>query len=312
MSDRAQVVWSFSITKQKEINMANYALLTGVDYEGTENELYGCANDIKNMAAVLKQNNFASENIRMMSDDASVPNAIYPNKKNILAELKALIAKAKTGDTIFWHYSGHGTYDRDSRLNSDEIDGKDEAICALDANIKDDELYEIIKTVKKDVKFFAIMDCCHSGSMFDLFNNLDSQKSKRGNNPAHGYTVMLSGCQDSQTSADADVDNDGSNEGALTSSFFNQVNKKGFWSVVDTLFSNSLSKMKTLRNDMYTWLQKEGFSQKPNISFEGTLPSVLTAFNKGGYSLRRTSNRSAENYEEVAVKREYKPTRARA
>jgi metacaspase-1 len=76
-------------------------------------------------------------------DDGDHP---QPTKAAILNAYRWVVAQSQPGDSIFLHYSGHGTKVPDQ--NGDEEDGYDEALVPSDyasaGVILDDELYEII------------------------------------------------------------------------------------------------------------------------------------------------------------------------
>lgn len=60
-----------------------------------------------------------------------------------------------------------------SSFFSQELDGQDETIIPQDyeiaGEIVDDEIHELLEAyLPQGVRLTAIMDCCHSGSVFDL------------------------------------------------------------------------------------------------------------------------------------------------
>jgi hypothetical protein len=124
---------------------------------------------------------------------------------------------------VWFSYSGHGTQVADD--NNDEIDGQDEAICPLDFQrngfITDDWLYNnLIVKLPSDVTLIVLMDCCHSGTIMDLpfiFKDNVYQVDSKANTDNFCKTVLISGCKDEQTSADAFINN--SYSGALTWAF---------------------------------------------------------------------------------------------
>lgn len=69
-----------------------------------------------------------------------------PTFKNIIDAYKTVVSQAEEGDSIFLHYSGHGTKMKDD--DGDEKDGYDEALCPRDyasaGLIRDDDLYDIL------------------------------------------------------------------------------------------------------------------------------------------------------------------------
>lgn len=269
----------------------NKALFIGINYLGTPYRLRGCANDIKNVKKMLIDNKFVKEaNTVTLSDD--IPGAGAVTRANIVAKFKEIVKNAEPGSTIFIHYSGHGTYGRDS--DSDETDKRDEAICPkTGGNISDDDLRKIIQDLKANVKLVAILDCCHSGTGFDFRNNVI-----RAIQPMlRGYGVMLSGCLDPQTSADAYEA--GENQGALTAAFRAMVAKYGFNKIIDTLCSNSRERLTDLQAKMNTWLKDKGYDQIPNISWEGELPKLTTGLKAANakYIERHTASRKEQSPE---------------
>jgi metacaspase-1 len=143
--------------------MARKALLVGInDYPGTQNDLQGCVNDITNVYDVLvKYFSFLPQEIVMLSNSRA-------RKAAILEGLKSLVGGAKEGDTLVFHYSGHGSQVRDTE--GDELeDGKDEVLCPYDFDwnggfIKDDDLASLLSGLKKGVRMEIILDSCHSGT----------------------------------------------------------------------------------------------------------------------------------------------------
>jgi len=139
------------------------ALLVGInDYPGSQNDLSGCVNDITNVYDVLvKYFGFTPADITLLSDKRATKTAI-------LDGLKAMLRKGGEGDTLVFHYSGHGSQIRDTE--GDELDdGKDEIICPYDFNwdtgfIKDDDFATLFADLKKGVHLEVILDSCHSGT----------------------------------------------------------------------------------------------------------------------------------------------------
>lgn len=87
------------------------------------------------------------------------------------AALSWLISGCKQGDSLLFHFSGHGS--RQKNYNGDEIDGYDETLCPLDFEtegmIIDDEINAtIVRPLPLGVKLHAIIDACHSGTALDL------------------------------------------------------------------------------------------------------------------------------------------------
>lgn len=213
------------------------AVLVGINYKGTSAELNGCINDVTNINKFLRTNYHPNpKNVRVLTEDQESPTE-HPTKANILRELGWLVAQgvaAKRKTCLFFHYSGHGSYVYDH--DGDETDRRDETICPLDYEdagmITDDDFRKIVvEPLSKNpkVKLTVILDCCHSGTGFDLHYNYKIFGG--GSQNVHSYKitqnkqykkcackiVMFSGCKDNQTSADAYIG--GKYQGAMTHAF---------------------------------------------------------------------------------------------
>lgn len=142
--------------------MSRKALLVGInDYPGTQNDLQGCVNDITNIYDILvKYFSFLPADIVMLSNSRA-------RKSAIVDGLKSMLGSGKEGDTLVFHYSGHGSQVPD--MEGDEPDGKDEVICPYDFDwsdgfIKDDDMASLITGMRKGVRLEVILDSCHSGT----------------------------------------------------------------------------------------------------------------------------------------------------
>ena len=218
--------------------MVKKALLVGINYIGSECELSGCINDVKNLKKFLIENlDFKEDKVVILSEENNLQ---LPTMNNIKDKIQWLVSNNTSGDTLVFHYSGHGSNIKDD--NKDETDKIDETIVPLDyitkGDIVDDWLFEnMICKIIKNVNLYCFFDSCHSGTVIDLkYNykskckprvsknkiknyddnqwsdsfNFDIEKSKDVN----GNIFMLSGCQDKETSADALINNKG--QGAFT------------------------------------------------------------------------------------------------
>ncbi|EDO17184.1 hypothetical protein Kpol_1072p54 [Vanderwaltozyma polyspora DSM 70294] len=147
------------------------ALLIGINYIGTNNQLRGCINDIHNILNFLTTRcNYRQEDIVLLSDDQPNP-VCQPTRANMIRAMHWLVKDAQPNDALFFHYSGHGGQVED--LDGDEEDGYDSTIYPVDfataGVIIDDELHDIlVKPLQQGVRLTALMDSCHSGTALDL------------------------------------------------------------------------------------------------------------------------------------------------
>lgn len=136
------------------------------------------------------------------------------------------------------YFIGHGTQTKDK--NGDEEDGMDEMIVFKDGYIVDDELNKIIKT-SKSKKIVLMSDCCHSGSIWDKFD----EKSD---------IVTISACMDSQCAAQYYFDRKGN--GCFT--YY-------FWKYYD-LYKNNLEMAIQKINEKLVPFKQHCVSNKNKIS----------------------------------------------
>ena len=218
-----------AIIISEPISLSRKALLIGMNYPGTPYKLSGCVNDI-NIIEKLLIEKFNFQSIVKLHDSSS----ILPNKVNILMQLKLLLNQSKSGDVLFFHYSGHGSQIKD--INRDESDGNDEVIIPLDyfsnnSIIVDDEIKGIIQeNLKEGVKLIVLMDCCNSGTIFDLKYNYDSNWNQVANDKSldtKGEIILISGCSDTQKSYDTYVNS--LYQGSTTMSFNQSINTTITW-----------------------------------------------------------------------------------
>jgi hypothetical protein len=228
------------------------ALLIGINYINTPYQLTGCVNDTSRMKNLLSSYGF--NDFKILTDFTTTK----PTKDNILNEFKNLIVNAKSGDLLFFYYSGHGSYTIDR--NNDETDGKDEMIISSDLKgVLDDELKSILENhLAREITIIGMFDSCHSGTMLDLkynyldSNNYDKYSENNKVSECQGNVIMISGCMDSQTSAEALIEN--KTQGALT------------WSFIDCINKTPNCSWRELVKQMRDLLKSNRFSQIPQLS----------------------------------------------
>ena len=251
------------INNSEQVNINNYtgnfphtfnnkkALLIGINYLDTEYELNGCIDDVTRIKTCLESKGFDNNNINIMTDLTD----IKPTRENILNSIKNFINSGSDGELLFIHYSGHGSYTYDE--NKDEIDGKDESIISSDLQyVTDDELKNIFKQfIKPNVSIIGLFDSCHSGTIFDIkftYNYLNNKYNENlKDTDCLGNILVISGCMDNQTSAEAIIDN--KPQGALT------------WAFINSLNSNPNCSWKELICNMRTLLKTSDYEQIPQL-----------------------------------------------
>jgi len=147
----------------------NYrALLVGINYVGTSSELRGCHNDVETMSRYLEDHGYSQSGMKVLMDDGEHEN---PSREAMAEAMRWLVDGASAGDSLFFHYSGHGASVRDD--DGDEADGKDECLCPVDYDsaglMRDDEVFKLlVGPLPEGVTLTCVLDCCHSGTILDL------------------------------------------------------------------------------------------------------------------------------------------------
>ncbi|KAI9176563.1 hypothetical protein LWI28_004338 [Acer negundo] len=219
------------------------ALLCGVNYRQKSYRLKGSVNDAKCMKYLLVERlGFPIDCILMLTDEETNPLRI-PTKQNIRLAMRWLVQGCQSGDSLVFHFSGHGSRQRD--FNNDEVDGYDETLCPLDyeteGSIIDDEISEtIVRPLTHGVKLHAIVDSCHSGTVLDLpfvcrmnmegYYRWEDQRlpSACYKGTSGGIAISITACDDHGTSSDTTAFLETLSTGALTFSFIQAMeNERG-------------------------------------------------------------------------------------
>merc|ERR1711916_11436 len=118
-------------------------LFVGINYFGSKAELRGCINDVHNVKEFVTQT-FGFSDIRVLTDDDK--NDGSPTMANLIESMRWLVDGAKKGDSLFFHYSGHGGTSKDVAPDTDEADGQDETLVPVDyetaGQLVDDKIHE--------------------------------------------------------------------------------------------------------------------------------------------------------------------------
>ncbi|PKA53303.1 Metacaspase-1 [Apostasia shenzhenica] len=269
------------------------AVIVGISYRFSRHELKGCINDANCMKYLLVNRfHFPESSIILLTEEQTDPYKI-PTKHNIRMALYWLVQGCQPGDSLVFHYSGHGSQQRN--YNGDEADGYDETICPLDFEtqgmIVDDEINAtIVRPIPHGVKLHAIIDACHSGTVLDLpflcRMNRTGQYVWEDHRPRSGIwkgtnggeAISFSGCDDNQTSADTSALSKVTSTGAMTFCFIQAI-EKGHAATYGSMLNSMRSTIRNAGDSMgggavtslLTMLITGGslgggFSQEPQLS----------------------------------------------
>ncbi|PBK58293.1 hypothetical protein ARMSODRAFT_1010211 [Armillaria solidipes] len=260
------------------------ALCIGINYRDKSNELQelqGCIKDAGDMHDFLMRHKYENKDIKMLTDEIG---SVTPTKENILDALSWLIKGARSDDSLFIHYSGHGSQIVDT--DGDEVDGKDEGFpiesfypmnnllkvhtlavieCIGPSSISDDEIREILKSLPSDCRLTALFDSCHSGTVLDLSYVYDCRgQRERAVTPLvldsiSADVICWSGAKDDQKGADT------SQGGVMTRAFIKAFEEKPNQSYKQLLHSIRMS----IDYKYYNQIPQLGSSRKidPDMEF---------------------------------------------
>ena len=241
-------------------NKKKRALLIGINYDEDrykDDDLNGCVNDLNNLKKFLKEEGgFKDEDIVTLVNNEATKDAIEMEILNL-----SYFSFSNPGSNVWFSYSGHGTRFIIDHSKTTEV------LCPSDylhkGVISDSWLKtNFVNSLHKDTNAFVLMDCCNSGSnlnlpfRYDIIDRISIhdtgysklQISKLAN------IVKISGCEDTQTSADYFDRNDNEFQGALTNNFLD-------------IFENTDKNILDSYLNVTMRLKQEGFTQRPVLSF---------------------------------------------
>ncbi|KAJ6748277.1 METACASPASE-1-LIKE [Salix purpurea] len=198
----------------------------------------------------------------------------------MILALSWLVQGCQPGDSLVFHFSGHGSQQKDS--DGDDLDGYDETLCPTDFEtegmIVDDEINAVIvKPLTHGVKLHAIIDACHSSTVLDLpfLCRMDKSgkyvwedhrpRSGAWKGTSGGEVISFSGCDDDQISAETSALSKITSTGAMTYSFIQAI-ESGHGNTYGSM-------LKAMRTTIHKKINEPG---------GGKLPSLISMLLPGG------------------------------
>ena len=146
---------------------ARIALTIGIDHYAGSSRLQGCARDSDAWRDMLEQRGYHV--IQFTRPEETGRDAL-------VAHLRDFVGRAGAGDSLVWHYSGHGMEVMpEFGLEDDEDDmGRDQAIVGSNASIGleaqldhaliDDQIHTLLQALNPAAQMHVFLDSCYSGS----------------------------------------------------------------------------------------------------------------------------------------------------
>jgi hypothetical protein len=123
-------------------------------YQGWAGDLLACEADATDMADIVTAARYA---------DVKTLLGAGATREAVRAAIERAVRDLRAGDLLTLTYSGHGGQLPDEKR--DEPDRQHETWCLHDAELLDDELYDLFAAFEAGVRVFVVSDTCHSGTM---------------------------------------------------------------------------------------------------------------------------------------------------
>jgi len=155
----------------------HWAVLIGICHY-KDKPLKGCVRDVQFIKQYLEAGS-TSVDITTLTASAPTPeSSLYPPEPpeslptydNVTSKLERVMKDASKGDSVYLHYSGHGTRRKEDKWYSNK-DGGDLALVLYDGTLGTRHLfgselaYFLDGMVKKGLSVTFALDCCFSGSV---------------------------------------------------------------------------------------------------------------------------------------------------
>ncbi|WP_108502364.1 caspase family protein [Paracoccus indicus] len=176
---------------------ARIALTIGIDHYAGAAKLNGCARDSDSWRDLLEQRGYHVTQI-------TAPEQTH--RDALVAHLRDFVARGRAGDSLIWHYSGHGM-EVMPEFGTDDDDGdmaRDQAIVAsnnspgletqLDHALIDDQIHTLLQALDPAAQMHVFLDSCHSGSATRLAMSGRPRSLgtlRKANYVPHGRTLTL-------------------------------------------------------------------------------------------------------------------------
>lgn len=137
-----------------------YALVVGVGKYANDrqDELPGCAADVRNMVDVLTQyGGWSADSMVVLQDEKAT-------RTNVRAAFRDLAGRVRSGDTLVVYWSAHGGY----AYNPKEEVEESADVCAYDADYSDAMMAQDLENLPSGVKVVVVLDTCCSGAFPQL------------------------------------------------------------------------------------------------------------------------------------------------
>jgi metacaspase-1 len=147
-------------------------------YSGWSGPLVACEADAIDMESICKAAGFNSNTLLTQNGTRSA----------VINAIQSAAGALTAGDIFALSYSGHGGQLPD--LTGDEADLQDETWCLYDGELVDDEIYALLGKIPQGVRVLVFSDSCHSGTVVKKAHYLMKSPRSLVDNIGGGYKAM--------------------------------------------------------------------------------------------------------------------------
>ncbi|KAG4269297.1 hypothetical protein FPRO04_12074 [Fusarium proliferatum] len=166
-----------------ESSIDRYAILIGINAY-PDRPLTSCVRDVEKIKSVLERQLKGSVDIQTLTASESLSHngevkataqelhVDWPTCRNVILAFEKVTSKARPGDYVYIHYSGHGTRKKPSFENSNQSTG-DLALVLLEGHqspetyLRGPRLAWLLKAMTdKGLSVTVVLDCCFSASVY--------------------------------------------------------------------------------------------------------------------------------------------------
>ncbi|RYP45912.1 hypothetical protein DL769_011426 [Monosporascus sp. CRB-8-3] len=167
------------MTDEADTTTTHWAVLIGIDYYPKDRCLKGSVRDAETVKQYLEAGPIPVDIVILTATTPSDPSSsgpiekpdLWPTYKNVIKSLKRVLEKAKQGDVVYIHYSGHGTRRNESAGDTYEKSGNLAFVLFEDnehgsSYLRGQVLANCLhKIVTQGLLVTLVLDCCYSGSV---------------------------------------------------------------------------------------------------------------------------------------------------
>lgn len=148
-----------------------------------------------------------AETFALMCEGEGVPFALLRNtgatRAGVLDAARGMVTTLAPDGLLILYFSGHGGQKRQA-VSGSEPDGQDETICLWDGQLRDDDVWAMLKRLPEGMRVWMITDSCNSGTNYrgvhDYAGGIAAAAAREGRGESAVSLLHWGGCGDGESS----------------------------------------------------------------------------------------------------------------